>query len=117
MLHVNPKMLARLDELEADLLNRRARAEAEGWIGEIEGIDLTLTFSAPNATTLNAVVPVQSSTSGCLRWWMARRSDLQRGSEVSLGQSSFDDLDNINDQQRRVHDKYWNQQREGVNCC
>ncbi|MEU7205578.1 recombinase [Streptomyces sp. NPDC045470] len=44
MLHVNPKMLVRLTELEADLLHRRAQAEAEGWIGEIEGIDLTLTF-------------------------------------------------------------------------
>ncbi|MGW1554141.1 tyrosine-type recombinase/integrase [Streptomyces sp. NPDC002346] len=44
MLHVNPKMLARLTELEADLLQRRAQAEAEGWIGEIEGLDLTLTF-------------------------------------------------------------------------
>jgi hypothetical protein len=37
-------MLARLDELETDLLGRRARAEAENWLGEIEGIDLTLTF-------------------------------------------------------------------------
>ncbi|MGI5490059.1 recombinase [Microtetraspora malaysiensis] len=27
-----------------DLLARRARAEAESWLGEIEGIDLTLTF-------------------------------------------------------------------------
>ncbi|MFJ8746041.1 recombinase [Embleya sp. NPDC127516] len=44
MLHINPKMLARLEELEADLLDRRARAEVENWIGEIEGIDLTLSF-------------------------------------------------------------------------
>ncbi|WP_063797523.1 hypothetical protein [Saccharothrix sp. NRRL B-16348] len=44
MLHVNPKMLARLDELETDLVDRRTRAEAEGWAGEIEGIDMTLTF-------------------------------------------------------------------------
>lgn len=44
MLHVNPKMLDRLGELEDDLVARRARAEAEGWVGEIEGIDLTLTF-------------------------------------------------------------------------
>jgi hypothetical protein len=44
MLHVNPKMLGRLDELEADLLQRRARAEAEHWRGELEGIDLTLAF-------------------------------------------------------------------------
>ncbi|MEV6911232.1 hypothetical protein [Amycolatopsis sp. NPDC051071] len=44
MLHVNPKMLARLDELEADLLDRRARAQTEGWVGETEGIDMILTF-------------------------------------------------------------------------
>ncbi|WP_223838052.1 recombinase [Streptomyces venezuelae] len=30
--------------MEADLLQRRAQAEVEGWIGEIEGIDLTLAF-------------------------------------------------------------------------
>lgn len=44
MLNINPKMLHRLDEIEADLLARRARAEAESWLGEVEGIDLTLTF-------------------------------------------------------------------------
>lgn len=44
MLDINPKMLPRLDEIETDLLARRARAEQEGWLGEIEGIDLTLTF-------------------------------------------------------------------------
>jgi hypothetical protein len=35
-------MLPRLDELEVDLTQRRARATAEGWLGEIEGIDRTL---------------------------------------------------------------------------
>ena len=44
MLSVNPKMLPRLDELEADLIARCKRASDEGWHGEIEGIDLTLTF-------------------------------------------------------------------------
>ena len=42
MLHINPKMLPRLAELEEDLVKRRVRAEAEGWRGETEGIDLTL---------------------------------------------------------------------------
>ncbi len=37
-------MLARLDDIEADLLARRERARAEGWRGEIEGLDLTLSF-------------------------------------------------------------------------
>ena len=44
MLQINPGMLGRLDELEADLLVRRSRAQAEQWRGEIEGIDLTLQF-------------------------------------------------------------------------
>ncbi|TMR95084.1 recombinase [Nonomuraea basaltis] len=44
MTNINPKMLPRLDEIELGLLARRARAEAEGGLGEIEGIDLTLTF-------------------------------------------------------------------------
>jgi hypothetical protein len=44
MLSIDPKMLGRLDELETDPLARRERAIAEGWKGEIEGLDLTLTF-------------------------------------------------------------------------
>jgi hypothetical protein len=42
MLHVNPAMLPRLDTIEDDLLRRRDRASQEGWLGEIEGIDVTL---------------------------------------------------------------------------
>ncbi|HET6294374.1 MAG TPA: tyrosine-type recombinase/integrase [Kribbella sp.] len=44
MLTLSPKMLPRLDELEADLVERRTHALANGWKGEIEGLDLTLTF-------------------------------------------------------------------------
>ncbi|MGH9227033.1 MAG: tyrosine-type recombinase/integrase [Acidimicrobiales bacterium] len=44
MLRVDPRMLPRLDELERDLHVRRDRAVHEGWLGEVEGIDLTLTF-------------------------------------------------------------------------
>lgn len=44
MLAINPKMLPRLDEIEDDLLARRVRAQQEGWLGEVEGIDLTLSF-------------------------------------------------------------------------
>ena len=40
-MHVNPKMLPRLDELESDLEERRKRATVEGWLGEIEGVNLT----------------------------------------------------------------------------
>ena len=44
MLHINPKMIPRLNELEADLEDRGKRAVAEGWLGEIDGIELTLRF-------------------------------------------------------------------------
>jgi len=44
MLHVDPKMLSRLNDLETDLLTRLERAHTEGWLGEIEGINLTLSF-------------------------------------------------------------------------
>ncbi|MFE6555300.1 hypothetical protein ACFVHS_44110 [Streptomyces sp. NPDC057746] len=42
VLRVNPQMAFRLEEIETDLIARRARIDAEGWLGEIEGIDLTL---------------------------------------------------------------------------
>jgi hypothetical protein len=42
MLHVEPRMILRLDELEADLIARRERAEKEGWKGEVDGLELTL---------------------------------------------------------------------------
>ncbi|WP_420878988.1 hypothetical protein [Rhodococcus sp. (in: high G+C Gram-positive bacteria)] len=44
MLRIDPKMISRLTDIETDLEQRRQRAHAEGWLGEIEGIDLTLSF-------------------------------------------------------------------------
>ncbi|SCF58717.1 recombinase [Streptomyces sp. Cmuel-A718b] len=37
-------MLPRLAEIERDLLLRRKRAQDEHWLGEVDGIDSTLTF-------------------------------------------------------------------------
>lgn len=54
-------MLPRLAELEKDLLVRRRRAEREQWLGEIEGIDMTLTFlrtKQADAARLTRRVPV-----------------------------------------------------------
>ncbi|TBO58175.1 recombinase [Streptomyces kasugaensis] len=44
MLQVSPKMLPRLKETDKDLILRRKRAEERQWLGDIEGIDLTLLF-------------------------------------------------------------------------
>jgi site-specific recombinase XerD len=46
MLRIDPRMLPRLDELEADLHSRRDHAQTKGWLGELEGLDLTLRFLA-----------------------------------------------------------------------
>lgn len=44
MLHIDPKMLPRLTEIETDLTQRRTLAQTNGWLGELEGVDLTLSF-------------------------------------------------------------------------
>jgi len=65
MLNINPKMLPRLDEIEEDLLERRGRAEREAWLGEIEGIDLTLTYlrqKREETKRLTRIAPVDLGT-------------------------------------------------------
>ncbi|TJZ94361.1 recombinase [Actinacidiphila oryziradicis] len=49
-------MLDRLDEIERDLHDRRDRAKHEGWLGEIEGIDLTLSLLDQKRTEARRLV-------------------------------------------------------------
>ena len=44
LLQVDPEMISRLDEINTDLIARRELAQTKGWLGELEGIDLTLHF-------------------------------------------------------------------------
>jgi hypothetical protein len=53
-----PEMLPRLDEIEDDLLVRRTRARHEAWLGEVEGIDLTLTFLRQKREETKRLAPV-----------------------------------------------------------
>jgi hypothetical protein len=64
MLQVNPRMLPRLDELETDLLDRRTCAEQEGWLGEIDGLDLTLNLLRQKRDETRRMLPA-APTSGC----------------------------------------------------
>lgn len=76
MLAINPKMLPRLDEIESDLLARRARAENEAWLGEVDGIDLTLTFlrqKRDQTRRLARVAPVDLGMPGVTSPPTARR--------------------------------------------
>jgi hypothetical protein len=61
MLSINPKMLPRLDELEADLLARRERAVAEDWRGEVEGLTLTLTFLRSKRAQAQRAAPMRTT--------------------------------------------------------
>jgi hypothetical protein len=68
MLHVHAHALPRLDLIETDLLTRRQRATDEHWLGEIEGIDLTLAHLARKRQqalriTNGAAIPVGPPTS------------------------------------------------------
>jgi hypothetical protein len=47
-------MVPRLDELEADLLARCERAQQEGSLGEIDGLELTLSYLRQKRKTLGA---------------------------------------------------------------
>jgi len=42
MLQVDLVMIGRLDDINTDLIARRPLAQTKGWLGELEGIDLTL---------------------------------------------------------------------------
>lgn len=67
VLTINPKMLPRLDEIEDDLLSRRGRAAHEGWLGEVEGLDLTLTFpqqKREQSQRLTRIAPVSLGMPG-----------------------------------------------------
>jgi hypothetical protein len=78
-------MLPRLDEIEDDLQARRSRAAHEGWLGEVEGLDVTLAFlrqKREESRRLSRIAPVDLGIPGipaqraCGRdgWSGARRS-------------------------------------------
>ncbi|ORM37234.1 MULTISPECIES: site-specific integrase [Williamsia] len=64
MLHVSPDMLDRLNELETDLHARRDIAQTKGWIGEVEGIALTLSFLARKRTDLERLSATKTTALG-----------------------------------------------------
>jgi hypothetical protein len=56
MVQINPAMLPRLDELETDLQARSSHAGQKGWLGEIEGLQLTLSFLRDKRTHTQRLV-------------------------------------------------------------
>lgn len=81
MLQVNPKMLPRLAEIEKYLLPRRERAQEEHWLGEVEGIDSTLTFLRAKQAEAARLVKRPVTDLG-----IPRRRPIQRELDLGLSQ-------------------------------
>ena len=64
MLHVDPAMMDRLREIDADLILRHEKALAEGWTGELEGIDLTRRFLTEKIRDAQRLVGTSITTLG-----------------------------------------------------
>lgn len=92
MLRINPAMLPRVAELETDLLARRDRASAEGWLGEIEGIDLTLRLLREKQATAERIQATSDSAVVDLGL-PASRSTTRRGlAGLGLGRDGLEQV-------------------------
>jgi hypothetical protein len=54
MLRPDPAQRPRLEEIRDNLINRIAEAEREGWLGEIEGLRISLTGAQDKLAQLDA---------------------------------------------------------------
>jgi len=86
MLHVDPATLERLDDIHTDLTARRKRAQAEGWLGELEGIDLTLRFLTEKRAEAQRITRIPPTSLGCPPPGRpsCRRRRAQRGYRLEL---------------------------------
>jgi integrase len=62
MLRPDPKQRRRLDEIRSNLQARRQEAVANGWLGEIEGIDISLKAVDEKLATMSRIVQLSSPT-------------------------------------------------------
>jgi hypothetical protein len=53
MLHPDPAQRHRLIEIRDNLIDRIAEAEREGWLGEIEGLQISLTSAGEKIAQLD----------------------------------------------------------------
>jgi hypothetical protein len=64
-------MLPRLNELEADLIDPRARAIEASWLGEIEGIELTLRLLREKQSAAARLARRDPVSLGMPRFWVS----------------------------------------------
>lgn len=61
MLRPEPEQRARLVEIRDNLIARIAEAEREGWLGEVEGLQVSLVGAESKLTQLDAEVNRQTT--------------------------------------------------------
>ncbi|MEV6145204.1 hypothetical protein [Streptomyces sp. NPDC051992] len=54
MLRVDPRERPRLEEIRDNLIDRIAEAEREGWLGEVDGLSVSLAAAEGKLTQLEA---------------------------------------------------------------
>jgi hypothetical protein len=62
MLRVDPAQRLRLEEIRDNLADRIAEAHREGWLGEIEGLQISLTNTEAKLDQLDAAQKRREST-------------------------------------------------------
>ncbi len=58
MLRPDPNQLARLQEIQANLIARKAEARQRGWLGEIEGLDISLAGAEQKLAAMRSASPI-----------------------------------------------------------
>ncbi|MFJ1547694.1 hypothetical protein [Streptomyces sp. NPDC088246] len=61
MLRVHPRERPRLDEIRINLTARITEAEREGWLGEVDGLSVSLAAAEDKLTQLDAEVARRST--------------------------------------------------------
>ncbi|MFE0062743.1 hypothetical protein [Streptomyces sp. NPDC059003] len=61
MLRVDPHERPRLDEIRVNLIARIAEAEREGWLGEVDGLSVSLAAAEDRLAQLDAEVARRST--------------------------------------------------------
>jgi hypothetical protein len=62
LLRPDPAQRTRLEEIRANLHDRIAEAEREGWLGEIEGLKVSLAGADDKLTQIDAALRRQATT-------------------------------------------------------
>ena len=62
MLRPDPAQRRRLEEIQVNLTNRRVEAQNNGWLGELEGIDISLRSAAEKLETMTRITRLENPT-------------------------------------------------------